>query len=122
MAAVTGINNVIRNLRNVGRRFKEGSHNGLERSGRLIKARAQDRTPVLTGTLKSSAYSQMESTKISNDQSVIIGFRTPYAVYVHENLENFHKVGEAKYLERPLIENTENVQNILAEEIRKAIR
>ena len=30
------------------------------------------------------------------------GAEAPYAIYVHEILENVHPVGEAKYVERPL--------------------
>lgn len=33
--------------------------------------------------------------------SVIVGFTQSYAMYVHENLEAFHKNGQAKYLEQP---------------------
>lgn len=32
---------------------------------------------------------------------VAVGYECPYAVYVHENMEAFHAVGTAKYLERP---------------------
>ena len=33
--------------------------------------------------------------------SVIVGYSTAYAVFVHENLEAKHPVGEAKFLEKP---------------------
>lgn len=33
--------------------------------------------------------------------SVTVGFTQDYAIYVHENLEAAHPVGEAKYLEKP---------------------
>ncbi len=32
---------------------------------------------------------------------VIVGFTAGYALYVHENLEAFHPVGQAKFLEQP---------------------
>lgn len=33
--------------------------------------------------------------------SVIVGYTVHYAIYVHENLEAFHPVGQAKFLEQP---------------------
>lgn len=33
--------------------------------------------------------------------SVIVGYTAQYAIYVHENLEAYHPVGQAKYLEQP---------------------
>lgn len=32
---------------------------------------------------------------------VIVGYTEPYAIYVHENLQNIHPVGQAKFLEQP---------------------
>lgn len=34
-------------------------------------------------------------------RSVIVGYTQSYAVYVHENLDARHAVGQAKYLEQP---------------------
>lgn len=33
--------------------------------------------------------------------SVIVGYTQNYAVYVHENMESHHPVGQAKFLEQP---------------------
>lgn len=33
--------------------------------------------------------------------SVIVGYTANYAIYVHENLEAKHTVGQAKFLEEP---------------------
>lgn len=32
----------------------------------------------------------------------VVGYAAPYAVYVHENLEAYHPVGEARFLSRAL--------------------
>jgi len=37
----------------------------------------------------------------SEGVSVVVGFTQAYALYVHENLEATHKVGQAKFLEQP---------------------
>ncbi len=35
------------------------------------------------------------------DVSVLVGYTQAYAIFVHENLEAIHPVGQAKYLEQP---------------------
>lgn len=44
------------------------------------------------------------STDPNDNVSVVVGFTASYAIYVHENLEAYHKVGQAKYLEQPVRE------------------
>jgi hypothetical protein len=39
---------------------------------------------------------------------VTVGFTQHYAIYVHENLNAHHDVGEAKFLEKPARELSEN--------------
>lgn len=41
------------------------------------------------------------STDPNDNISVVVGYTAAYAIYVHENLEAYHKVGQAKYLEQP---------------------
>jgi hypothetical protein len=36
-----------------------------------------------------------------------VGYRAYYAIYVHENLEAYHPIGQAKFLETPLRRNRE---------------
>ncbi len=33
--------------------------------------------------------------------AVLVGYTASYAIYVHENLEAYHEVGQAKFLEEP---------------------
>lgn len=49
-------------------------------------------------------------------KTVVVGYTSNYAVYVHEDLEAHHPVGQAKYLEQPDRENA----NELAEVVRTA--
>jgi hypothetical protein len=39
--------------------------------------------------------------KEASGVTVAVGFSTGYAIYVHENLQSQHKVGQAKFLEQP---------------------
>lgn len=73
--------------------------------GNDLQQKAQDLTPVRTGALKASAFT--EADKQGKNPSVIVGFEEEYAIYVHENLEAHHDVGQAKFLEQPLKENSD---------------
>lgn len=54
------------------------------------------------GVLKvQAALKAAESKYGKTDVSVVVGYTQSYAVYVHENLEAFHPVGQAKFLEQP---------------------
>lgn len=45
-----------------------------------------------------------------NSSSIIVGYETPYALYVHESLGQTHMVGQAKFLETPAINMTPALQ------------
>lgn len=72
--------------------------------GNDLQQKAQDLTPVDTGALRASAFTEAES---GSNPSVIVGYTEEYAIFVHENLEAHHPVGQAKFLEQPLQENTD---------------
>lgn len=68
---------------------------------------AKRRTPFLTGALRGSGIVE-PPVQSGNTLSVTIAFGGPaadYAVYVHENLEAHHPVGQAKFLESTLLES-----------------
>ncbi len=82
-----------------------------------LQQKAQDLTPIDTGALRASAFT--EADRQGENPSVIVGFEEEYAIYVHENLEAHHDVGQAKFLEQPLKENAdkyaEHVKNKVQE-------
>ena len=84
--------------------------------GNDLQQKAQDLTPVDTGALRSSAFTEAES---GSNPSVVVGFEEEYAIFVHENLEAHHNNGQAKFLEQPLRENAdkyaEHVKNKVQE-------
>jgi hypothetical protein len=55
---------------------------GLWEAGLMVKRRAQQYTPVDTGNLRSSAYTEAYTTILGH--SVEIGYTASYAVFVHE--------------------------------------
>lgn len=72
--------------------------------GKAILARAVELCPIDTGLLRSSG------TLIVYGDSIVIVFAAPYATYVHENMENYHPYGRAKFLEIALQEFLPNKQ------------
>lgn len=70
----------------------------LKNLGIAILGRAVELCPIDTGFLRKSGIC------IYTGDSVIIGFYAPYAVYVHENMNCRHRVGQAKFLENAVQE------------------
>lgn len=113
-----GIQKAIDQVKRVGGNVPKAAAEGLSVAAELTMTKAKKQTPVLSGALRSSGHVRrpvIRGSKIS----VELGFGGPagvgnmlgevsekdvgYAVYVHENLQARHKVGNAKYLERPLL-------------------
>lgn len=95
----------------------------LYREAEAIMTEAKQRTPVKTGNLRASG--QVHAPEITGTGvTVTLGFGNAavgYAVYVHENLTARHPVGEAKFLERPLLAAAEGMDARLATAISGAI-
>jgi hypothetical protein len=86
----------------------------LYQEGIKIMAESQPLVPVDTGTLRSTGYVS-EPEREGDTITVDIGYGGPaakinpksgessvgYGLYVHENLDAHHKVGQAKFLEQP---------------------
>lgn len=89
----------------------------LYREGQGILAESQGLVPVDTGALRASGYTT-EPQYQGKTVIVDIGYGGPaakinpktgestagYALYVHENLDAFHKVGTCKFLEWPFLQ------------------
>lgn len=65
------------------------------------------RTPVDTGELRASEHVEgpTRQGKVIYTKIVAGGPSAPYAIYVHEDLEAFHKVGQAKFIESTILES-----------------
>lgn len=79
------------------------------------------RTPVDTGALRASVQAvgpERDGTTIRAWISAgTEGPAADYALIVHEDLEAFHKVGEAKFIERPLMESAPYMADRIAKRI-----
>lgn len=56
-----------------------------------------------------------KSAKAQHGKSVIVGYTAQYAIYVHEDMQSMHTVGNAKFLEAPARElsNSGQLQGII---------
>lgn len=85
-----------------------------------LKRRAVQRAPIQTGDLRGSADTRVKDN--SGQVEGLVGFSSEYAIEQHENLTYNHpRGGEAKFLERPYLENRERykeyVRRVLAGEL-----
>ena len=92
--------------------IKNRSKAGLWEAALLIRREAQLKTPVDTGNLKGSYF----VTVFEGPHGVVAEITNTayYAIYVHEDLEAAHEVGEAKFLEHAILENETTVIEIIA--------
>lgn len=74
-------------------------HNMLV-GGLMIQRDAQGMTPVMTGNLRAGAFTDLVA-----PLHVVVGYQADYAIFVHENVEAHHPVGEAKFLEKSVNKN-----------------
>lgn len=108
--AVTGLGEVLENLNDEISQIQGMTMAGLYEAGLKIQASSQQRTPVKFGNLKGSAYTRKDRL---GKKAVEIGYTANYAIYVHENLEARHTVGQAKFLESALRDNEAKIVDIV---------
>jgi hypothetical protein len=93
--------------------------NALYAEGQIEMTEAKRRTPVDTGELRASGYvgePEIRGRRVTVDMG-FGGAASEYAVYVHEDLEALHPVGQAKYLESTLLESAPHMANRVARRI-----
>lgn len=87
--------------------YGAGMARGLKRAALLVQRESQKIVPVDTGTLINTAFTRADGR--GENTSVVVGYKSNYAIYVHENLTARHAPGkEAKYLEKPARELLNN--------------
>jgi hypothetical protein len=111
--------------------LNNGGMKAASAAGRAIYEEATDiineavgLTPVDTGALRASAHVNSPSYSTGGVE-VILGFggaSAPYALYVHENLEAHHPVGQAKFLETPVEQHIPGMVNRIADETDRMLK
>lgn len=100
--------NLTREIRGIAGRTRAG----IRLACLLVRRRAQNLTPVDTGALKNSAWTEVVNT--SRGPVGAVFYNASYAVHVHENMTARHETGIAKFLE--------TAYNISLPEIKEIIR
>ena len=102
-----------------------GVARGLFKEGEgIMTISKQAYVPVDTGTLRASGFVDRpirRGTKIL----VMLGYggpAAPYAIFVHEDMDAFHVVGQAKYLEVPFRRARRGMAKRLARDARKQLK
>lgn len=115
----TGQQKVSAKLKSVAKTMPDRIKAALYQEAQIDMTEVKKRTPVDTGNLRASEH----VTKPSEEGSLIFvemvagGVAAPYAITVHENLDAFHPVGQAKYMESVIMESAPYI----AERVRRRL-
>lgn len=116
---VKGVAQIQAVLASLGPRLLEEGGRALYAEAREIQKTSMRRTPVETGALRAS-HETTRPVLERGEVSVTIqvgGPAAPYAVPVHERLDVHHPVGEAKFLERSVLDATAGMGERIASRI-----
>lgn len=108
-----GVTEMVSLLKRIADKFPDRVAAALYQEAQIEMTEAKRRTPVDTGLLRASG-NVLEPEREGRRVSVTLVFGTDYAVYVHENLEAFHKVGQARFLASVLEESAPYMAQRLA--------
>lgn len=120
---VKGADRIRARLLAYANRIPEICEDALYEEASIEMTESMKRTPVDTGALRASHT--VETKRRGNEISATIGVggpAAPYAVFVHEDLDAFHPVGEAKFLESTLLESKPFMAARLAARIKDKLR
>lgn len=94
--------------------IRDAARHGLEEAAGFVFEKSQEQVPVEDGDLKATGKVTMQGDKAA------ISYGGPYAVYQHEllGLKHLHG-GNAKFLERPLVDERDREARIIADAIRE---
>lgn len=119
---VRGLDRAARELHRIARRVPTVIERALREEAEIEMAEAKKRTPVLTGVLRDSGkVESIGSVGYPGVRWSFGGAAMAYAIYVHENLDAFHPVGQAKFLESTLAESAPHLPDRVARRIHRLL-
>lgn len=114
---VRGMSRLEQNIKKLQQQYPKRVANAMLAEARVELKEARRRTPVDTGELRASGFVAQTITRSKIETE--IGFDTPYAIFVHEDLEANHpRGGQAKFLESVLRESAPHMADRLARRLR----
>lgn len=134
---IKGIKEFSDNLLALSREMPGAVAAALYKEAQIEMTEAKKRTPVDTGALRNSgrvekpkvaedgisvrmAFGGLSGGSMSNGQGTLRD-TSHYAINVHENLDAFHKVGQAKYLESVINESGKYLPARVGKRVRETI-
>ncbi|CAL9607437.1 hypothetical protein SUDANB95_05518 [Actinosynnema sp. ALI-1.44] len=99
--------------------MREGAVSGLEMGTEHILTESRKVVPLEEGTLERSGVATVDESELTG----AVSYDTVYAVRQHEELTWRHAPGrQAKYLEQPMTDEADTVAELVAAQIRRALR
>lgn len=110
---------VNRRLGNLIRNLPGAVARALYEEAEIEMTEAKQRTPVDQGNLRDSGI--VEQPVIAGQEITVRlafgGPAAPYALFVHEDLDAFHTVGQAKYLESVITESAPHMADRIVRQL-----
>lgn len=103
-----GSTEMVREVRSLAKRHPRAVERALYKFGSIEMKEMKRRTPVDTGTLRDSGFVEKPVWVSQGEIQMALGFggaAESYAIYVHEDMEAFHRVGQAKFAKSVLDES-----------------
>jgi hypothetical protein len=120
---VDGLADLNRALTALSHTTNQSIGQALREEAEIEMTESKRRVPVDTGALRGSGR-VVGPIDEGGDSLVRMEFgdaAAPYALYVHEDLEAFHKVGQAKYLESVLVESAPHLAQRVARRVARIL-
>jgi hypothetical protein len=118
MATVTGAAQITRRLEQLAARMPQELAKAMREELEIESTESKRRTPVDTGALRQSHRVDVNVSNGEVSGTITVGGpAAPYAIDVHENLEAFHPIGEAKFLENTLNESRPHLSKRIADRV-----
>jgi hypothetical protein len=99
--------------------IRAGAIRGVRLGAEHLLQVSRARVPIEEGTLERSGVVSVDESSVT----AAVSYDTPYAIRQHEEMGYRHDAGRtAKYLERPLHEENGTITEIIAAQVRRALR
>ena len=119
---VTGEREVMANIDRLIRDNWNDAKKALRQEATVIMQKSVPQTPVEFGPLRGSETIE-ETKETKTEYELALGYNTTYAAAVHENLNARHAPGtNAKYLEKPLMEQAPKIAKNVAKRVKAGMR
>jgi hypothetical protein len=106
-ARLNGVSQFAAKARRFAGNLEKQTDKALYQETQIELKEVKRRTPVEFGELRASVHVEGPTRQGNSVWTKIVagGPSAPYAIYVHEDLDAFHPVGQAKYIESVLLES-----------------